>query len=41
MASANDDLSLKISADYLEDEVGSYFGTPLIPRADAKDPLNV
>jgi len=38
---ANDDLSFKVSVDYLEDDVGSYFGTPLIPRADAKDPLDV
>ena len=37
----NDDLSFKVSADYLEDEVGSYFGTPLIPRADAKSPLGI
>jgi iron complex outermembrane receptor protein len=38
---ANEELSFKVSVDYLEDEVGSYFGTPLIPRADAKDPLDV
>lgn len=38
---ANDNLGFKVSADYLKDNVGSYFGTPLIPAADAKNPLDV
>jgi len=38
---ANDNLSFKFSADYLKDDVGSYFGTPLIPAADARKPLDV
>lgn len=37
----SDDLSFKLSVDKLKDDVGSYFGTPLVPRADARDPLNV
>lgn len=36
-----DNLSFKFMADFLEDDVGSYFGTPLIPLADAKYPLDV
>lgn len=38
---ANEQLSFKVSADYLEDDVGSYFGTPLVPFEDAKNPLGV
>ncbi|MDO6426939.1 TonB-dependent receptor [Thalassotalea sp. 1_MG-2023] len=38
---ASDKLSLKFSADYLEDDVGSYYGTPLVPANDAKDPLGI
>ncbi|WP_448567122.1 TonB-dependent receptor [Thalassotalea ganghwensis] len=38
---ASDDLGLKFSADYLEDNVGSYYGTPLVPATVAKDPLKV
>ncbi len=38
---ATDSLGFKFSADYLKDNVGSYFGTPLVPKADAKEPLDV
>lgn len=38
---ANNDWSFKLSADYLKDDVGSYFGTPLVPAADALKPLDV
>ncbi|WP_444996448.1 TonB-dependent receptor [Aliikangiella sp. IMCC44359] len=35
----NESFSFKLSADYLEDDVGSYFGTPLVPTSVAKEPL--
>jgi len=38
---ARDNLSFKFSADYLKDDVGSYYGTPLIPAADARNPLDI
>lgn len=34
-----DELDLKVSADYLSDDVGQYFGTPLIPLDVARSPL--
>ncbi|WP_179957751.1 TonB-dependent receptor [Exilibacterium tricleocarpae] len=34
-------ISLKFGADYLSDDVGSYFGTPLVPAEVARDPLDV
>ncbi|MET1255640.1 TonB-dependent receptor [Aliikangiella maris] len=36
----SDDFSVKFSADYLEDDVGGYFGTPLVPTNLAREPLN-
>ena len=33
------DLAIKFSVDYLKDDVGSYFGTPLVPASIARDPL--
>ncbi|WP_299594743.1 TonB-dependent siderophore receptor [uncultured Microbulbifer sp.] len=38
---ASDNLNFKLSADYLKDDAGSYYGTPLVPSADARDPLGV
>lgn len=35
---ASDAVDIKLSFDYLDDEIGSYFGTPLVPLAAAKDP---
>ncbi|MDA1091656.1 MAG: TonB-dependent receptor [Acidobacteria bacterium] len=32
---------LKFSVDYLDDDVGSYFGTPLLPTSAIVDPLDV
>jgi iron complex outermembrane receptor protein len=32
---------LRFSVDYLDDDVGSYFGTPLLPAAAIVDPLDV
>ena len=32
---------LRFSIDYLNDDVGSYFGTPLLPVAAVRDPLDV
>ncbi|MCG8414428.1 MAG: TonB-dependent receptor, partial [Pseudomonadales bacterium] len=34
-----DDMELKLSADYLQDDVGRYFGTPLIPLEAARRPM--
>lgn len=34
-------LQAKISFDYLDDDIGQYFGTPLVPRSDAREPLDV
>ncbi len=33
------DAELKLSADYLQDDVGRYFGTPLIPLDAARNPM--
>ncbi|TQV88578.1 TonB-dependent receptor [Aliikangiella coralliicola] len=35
----NENLGIKFSVDHLEDDVGSYFGTPLVPISVARDPL--
>lgn len=35
----NEDITLKFSVDHLQDDVGSYFGTPLVPVSVARDPL--
>jgi iron complex outermembrane recepter protein len=32
---------IRFSADYLDDDLGKYFGTPLVPRAAAATPLDV
>jgi iron complex outermembrane recepter protein len=32
---------LRVSVDYLDDDVGSYYGTPLLPAAAIVDPLDV
>jgi iron complex outermembrane recepter protein len=32
---------LKFSADYLDDDLAKYFGTPLVPRSAAVEPLDV
>ena len=32
---------LRVNVDYLNDDAGSYFGTPLLPREAAAEPLNV
>ncbi len=32
---------LRFSVDYLNDDVGSYFGTPLLPVAAVRDPLDI
>ena len=37
---ASDTVSLKFSFDYLKDELADYWGTPLIPAAAAKNPMN-
>ena len=37
---ASDTVSLKFSFDYLNDELADYWGTPLIPAAAAKNPMN-
>lgn len=34
-----DDMELKLSADYLKDDVGRYFGTPLVPLEAARRPM--
>ncbi len=34
-----DDMELKLSADYLQDDVGRYFGTPLVPLEAARRPM--
>lgn len=33
------DFSLEFSVDYLKDKLSNYFGTPLVPRSAAKDPI--
>lgn len=33
--------AMKLSVDYLEDDVGAYFGTPLVPLSVAREPLDV
>jgi iron complex outermembrane receptor protein len=34
-------LRLKVSGDYLDDDLAKYFGTPLVPRSAAVEPLDV
>ncbi|MFT5083839.1 MAG: iron complex outermembrane receptor protein [Lentisphaeria bacterium] len=34
-----EDLFLKLSADYVDDDVGTYFGTPLVPLSAARNPM--
>lgn len=34
-----DDISAKLTTDHLKDDVGSYFGTPLVPLSAAREPL--
>lgn len=34
-------VKLDLSADYLRDDIGAYFGTPLVPRAFAAEPTDV
>ena len=36
---ASDTVSVKLSFDYLEDELADYWGTPLIPSASARRPM--
>jgi len=35
-----DTLSIELNVDYLRDDVSTYFGTPLIPRAFARNPID-
>lgn len=35
----SDNMELKLSADYLDDDVGRYFGTPLVPLSAARNPM--
>ncbi|MEE4281510.1 MAG: TonB-dependent siderophore receptor [Pseudomonadales bacterium] len=37
---ATDTLSLKLSADYLDDDLADYWGTPLVPTTSASRPMN-
>ena len=37
---ATDTLSMKLSADYLEDDLADYWGTPLVPTTSAIRPMN-
>ena len=37
---ASDSVSMKFSFDYLNDELADYWGTPLVPTASAKNPMN-
>ncbi|WP_158966228.1 TonB-dependent siderophore receptor [Paraglaciecola sp. L3A3] len=39
MWNITDDFSARFSTDHLQDKVGSYFGTPLVPLDAARDPL--
>lgn len=32
---------VKVSADFLDDDLGKYFGTPLVPRVAAAEPMSV
>ena len=32
-------LSLRVTVDYLDDQVGGYFGTPLVPTGEAREPM--
>lgn len=34
-------LRLKFTVDYLDDDLGQYFGTPIVPRSAAREPLDV
>ncbi len=34
-----EDFSLRLSGDYLDDDVGTYFGTPLVPLDVARNPM--
>ena len=36
----SDSVDLKVSADYLDDELSKYFGTPLVPRSAALQPMD-
>lgn len=36
---ATDDLAVKVAADYLDDELADYWGTPLVPVASASVPM--
>lgn len=36
----SDNVDLKLSADYLDDELSKYFGTPLTPSSDAIEPMH-
>ena len=37
---ASDALTVKLSADYLDDDLADYWGTPLVPIAAARRPMN-
>lgn len=37
---ANDELSMKLSMDYLDDDLADYWGTPLVPSAAARRAMN-
>jgi iron complex outermembrane receptor protein len=37
----SDNLAIIVSLDYLKDDLPNYWGTPLIPRQDAIDPISV
>ena len=37
---ANDELSVKLSMDYLDDDLADYWGTPLVPSAAARRAMN-
>jgi iron complex outermembrane receptor protein len=37
---ASDGLSVKLSVDYLNDDLADYWGTPLVPTAAARRPMN-
>lgn len=37
---ASDTLTAKLSVDYLDDDLADYWGTPLIPTASARKPMN-
>ena len=37
---ASDTLAIKLSFDHLSDELADYWGTPLVPTAAARSPMN-